>query len=153
MALKIEPIDKVLNDIEIWKTLIFLACMFWLAAEERFMKTGVLHGCLNGPFCQVWRRRAEQQPSLCLPAVDWVGVFVANIPVVAAMVRIVKGYFVIARVGTGIRLRGDLFRMAVMNPTPFVAMTFGSLGGNGAHLSAHQPILFAPVSALDRADR
>src|SRR5262249_58871617 len=38
---KIEPIDKVLNDID-WKTLVFLACMFCLV--EALTKTGVLHG-------------------------------------------------------------------------------------------------------------
>ena len=49
---KIEPIDKVLSDID-WKTLIFLACMFCLV--EALTKTGVLHGLSQRLVRPVWR--------------------------------------------------------------------------------------------------
>ena len=90
---KIEPIDKVLNDID-WKTLVFLACMFCLV--EALTKTGVLHGLSQGLFAK-FGVDVLTVALVMLASGGLVGSVVANIPVVAAMVLIVKGYFVIAR--------------------------------------------------------
>ena len=83
---KIEPIDKVLSDID-WKTLVFLACMFCLV--EALTKTGVLHGLSQGLVRQVWRR-CVIVALVMLASGGLIGSVVANIPVVAAMVLIVE---------------------------------------------------------------
>jgi Na+/H+ antiporter NhaD/arsenite permease-like protein len=90
---KIEPVDKVLSDID-WKTLIFLACMFCLV--EAFTKTGILNGLSQN----LYRWFGVDLLTVALVMLSGIGLassFLANIPVVAAMILLIKGFFVVAR--------------------------------------------------------
>ena len=146
---KIEGVDKVLGDID-WKTLIFLACMFFLV--EAFTKTGILRG-----FSQTlygWFGANLLTVALVMVAsVGLVSSFLANIPVVAAMILLVKGYFVIARLVPEDALEATFVEWPVTTLPVFVAMMFGgTLGGNGTLIGASANIVCAGI-ALDTVDR
>ncbi|MET0501691.1 MAG: SLC13 family permease [Candidatus Binatia bacterium] len=145
---KIEPIDKVLNDID-WKTLVFLACMFCLV--EALTKTGVLHGLSQGLYAK-FGVDVLTVALVMLASGGLVGSVVANIPVVAAMVLIVKGYFVIARLVPEDALGATFVEWPVATLPVFVAMMFGgTLGGNGTLIGASANIVCAGIAA--RHDR
>lgn len=141
---KIEPVDKVLNDID-WKTLIFLACMFCLV--EAFTKTGVLRGLsqnLYGRFGVDLLTVAF----VMLAAVGLASGLLANIPVVAATILLIKGYFVIARLVPEEALGATFGEWPVATVPVFVAMMFGAtLGGNGTLIGASANIVCAGISA------
>jgi Na+/H+ antiporter NhaD/arsenite permease-like protein len=141
---KIEPIDKVLSDID-WKTLVFLACIFCLV--EALTKTGVLHGMSQSLYG--WLGVDVLAVALVMLASGGlVGSVVANIPVVAAMVLIVKGYFVIARLVPEDALGATFVEWPVTTLPVFVAMMFGgTLGGNGTLIGASANIVCAGISA------
>jgi Na+/H+ antiporter NhaD/arsenite permease-like protein len=141
---KIEPIDKVLSDID-WKTLVFLACIFCLV--EALTKTGVLHGLSQSLYG--WLGVDVLAVALVMLAGGGlVGSVVANIPVVAAMVLIVKGYFVIARLVPEDALGATFVEWPVTTLPVFVAMMFGgTLGGNGTLIGASANIVCAGIAA------
>jgi Na+/H+ antiporter NhaD/arsenite permease-like protein len=141
---KIEPIDKVLSDID-WKTLVFLACIFCLV--EALTKTGVLHGLSQGLYGK-FGVDVLAVALVMLASGGLVGSVVANIPVVAAMVLIVKGYFVIARLVPEDALGATFLEWPVTTLPVFVAMMFGgTLGGNGTLIGASANIVCAGISA------
>lgn len=141
---KIEPIDKVLNDID-WKTLVFLACMFCLV--EALTKTGVLHGLSQSLYGWLGVD-ALAVALMMLASGGLVGSVVANIPVVAAMVLIVKGYFVVAGLVPEDALGATFVEWPVTTLPVFVAMMFGgTLGGNGTLIGASANIVCAGISA------
>ena len=141
---KVEPIDKVLSDID-WKTLVFLACMFCLV--EALTKTGVLHGLSQG----LYRKFGADVLTVALVMLasgGLVGSVVANIPVVAAMVLIVRGYFVIAGLVPEDALGPTFVEWPVTTLPVFVAMMFGgTLGGNGTLIGASANIVCAGIAA------
>jgi Na+/H+ antiporter NhaD/arsenite permease-like protein len=141
---KIEPIDRVLNDID-WKTLVFLACIFCLV--EALTKTGVLHGLSQSLYG--WLGVDVLAVALVMLAGGGlVGSVVANIPVVAAMVLIVKGYFVIARLVPEDALGATFVEWPATTLPVFVAMMFGgTLGGNGTLIGASANIVCAGIAA------
>jgi Na+/H+ antiporter NhaD/arsenite permease-like protein len=141
---KIEPVDKVLSDID-WKTLIFLACMFCLV--EALTKTGVLHGLSQGLYGK-FGVDVLTVALVMLATGGLVGSVVANIPVVAAMVLIVKGYFVIARLVPEDALGATFVEWPATTLPVFVAMMFGgTLGGNGTLIGASANIVCAGIAA------
>ena len=141
---KIEPIDKVLSDID-WKTLVFLACIFCLV--EALTKTGVLHGMSQSLYG--WLGVDVLAVAfIMLAGGGLIGSVVANIPVVAAMVLIVKGYFVIARLVPEDALGATFLEWPATTLPVFVAMMFGgTLGGNGTLIGASANIVCAGIAA------
>jgi Na+/H+ antiporter NhaD/arsenite permease-like protein len=79
---KIEPIEKVLKDID-WKTLIFLLCMFCLV--EAFTKTGVIQS-LSLSFFTWFGVDLLLVALMVLVVVGFGSSLLANIPLVAAMI-------------------------------------------------------------------
>jgi Na+/H+ antiporter NhaD/arsenite permease-like protein len=141
---KIEPVDKVLNDVD-WKTLIFLGCMFCLV--QAFTKTGILLGLSQ----HLYDRFGVALLTVALVMLVGVGLassFLANIPVVAAVILLVKGYFVIARLVPEDALGATFVEWPSMALPVFVAMMFGgTLGGNGTLIGASANIICAGISA------
>ena len=90
---KIEPIEKVLEDID-WKTLIFLLCMF--CRVEAFTKTGVIQS-LSLSFFTWFGVDLLLVALMVLVVVGFGSSLLANIPLVAAMILMLKGYFVLAQ--------------------------------------------------------
>jgi len=141
---KIEGVDKVLSDID-WKTLIFLACMFCLV--EALTKTGILHG-LSQTLYGWFGVNLLTVTLFMLAGVGLASSFLANIPVVAAMILLVKGYFVVARLVPEDALGATFVEWPATTLPVFVAMMFGgTLGGNGTLIGASANIVCAGISA------
>ena len=141
---KIEPVDRVLNDID-WKTLVFLACMFCLV--EALTKTGVLQGLSQKMYVGLGVD-VLSVAFVMLAGGGLIGSVVANIPVVAAMVLIVKGYFVVAHLVPEDALGATFLEWPLTTLPVFVAMMFGgTLGGNGTLIGASANIVCAGISA------
>jgi Na+/H+ antiporter NhaD/arsenite permease-like protein len=141
---KIEAVDKVLSDID-WKTLVFLACMFCLV--EALTKTGILHGLSQN----LYRWFGVELLTVALVMLAGVGLassFLANIPVAAAMILLVKGYFVVASLVPEDALGAAFVEWPAATLPVFVAMMFGAtLGGNGTLIGASANIVCAGISA------
>lgn len=141
---RVEPVDAVLRDVD-WKTLIFLVCMFFLV--EAFAKTGILQ--LLSDVLYGWFGVRLLPVALCLlVAVGTLSSMLANIPVVAAMLLLVKGYLVTAEVVPEEAL-GTLFTAWPSATVPvFIAMMFGgTLGGNATLIGASANIIAAGICA------
>jgi len=141
---KIEPVDRVLNDID-WKTLVFLACMFCLV--EALTKTGVLQGLSQKMYVRLGVD-VLAVAFVMLAGGGLVGSVVANIPVVAAMVLIVKGYLVVAQLVPEDALGATFLEWPITTLPVFVAMMFGgTLGGSGTLKKTSANIVCAGISA------
>ena len=141
---KVEPVEKVIQDVD-WRTLLFLTCMFCLV--EAFNKTGILQGLslnLHGWF----GADLTVVALFLLLMVGSASSVLANIPVVAAMLLMTKGYLVTAGVVPELALApgyGD-WPMPVL--PVFVAMMFaGTLGGNATLIGASANVVSAGICA------
>ena len=143
---KIEPIEKVLKDID-WKTLIFLLCMFCLV--EAVNKTGVLQG-LSLKFYAWFGVELLVVGIMVLIVVGLGSSVLANIPLVAAMILMLKGYFVVAQLVPEEAL-GPAFTTWPASSLPvFVAMMFGgTLGGNATLIGASANIVSVGICAAN----
>ena len=143
---KIEPIEKVLKDID-WKTLIFLLCMFCLV--EAFNKTGVIQSLSLG-FNKWFGVNLLLVAIMVLVVVGFGSSLLANIPLVAAMILMIKGYLVVAQLVPEEAL-GPAFSAWPASSLPvFVAMMFaGTLGGNATLIGASANIVSAGICAVN----
>jgi Na+/H+ antiporter NhaD/arsenite permease-like protein len=91
-GLKVESVDRVLTDLD-WKTLLFLTCMYLMV--EAFTRTGILQG-LSIYMTEWFSTDLLLVAMVMLAGVSVSSSMLANIPVVAAMLLLVKGYLVAA---------------------------------------------------------
>jgi Na+/H+ antiporter NhaD/arsenite permease-like protein len=141
---RVEPIEQVMKDVD-WKTLAFLLCMFCLV--EAFNKTGVIQSLSHALYA--WF--GVELPLVGLTVLLVVGLgssLLANIPLVAAAVLMIKGYFVLAQLVPEEAL-GPAFTSWPEATLPvFVAMMFaGTLGGNATLIGASANIVSAGICA------
>lgn len=143
---KVEPIENVLKDVD-WKTLLFLLFMFGLV--EAFSKTGLIQD-LSLDFYHRFGAKLIVIAMMVLVVVGLGSSLLANIPLVAAMIIMLKGYFVAAQLVPEEAL-GPAFNAW---PAPFlpvfVAMMFaGTLGGNATLIGASANIVSAGICAAN----
>ncbi len=143
---KINTVPEVLRDVD-WSTLIFFMCIFVLIGGLE--KTGVISS-LSGVLGTILGKNIFLGSLLLLFCVGIVSSVVPNIPLVVAMVPLLKQY--LANVG--------LVDSAVLAPEfggqfpaevlpLFYAMMFGAtLGGNGTLVGASSNIVAAGISEL-----
>ncbi|MCU0591946.1 MAG: SLC13 family permease [Desulfobacterales bacterium] len=141
---KIESIENVLKDVD-WKTLLFLLFMFGLV--EAFNKTGLIQNLSIG-FYQWFGVKLMPVAVMVLVVVGLGSSVLANIPLVAAMIIMLKGYFVAAQLVPEEAL-GPAFNAWPAPSLPvFVAMMFaGTLGGNATLIGASANIVSAGICA------
>jgi Na+/H+ antiporter NhaD/arsenite permease-like protein len=143
---KVEPVANVLKDID-WKTIIFLACMFILV--EAFTKTGALRG-LSGNMYQWFGSNLLPLAFALVIGVGLASSLLANIPVVAAMIILVKGYLVSAEFVPEDALGVFFTDWPIATLPVFVAMMFGgTLGGNATLIGASANVVSAGISAAN----
>jgi Na+/H+ antiporter NhaD/arsenite permease-like protein len=143
-AAKVEPVQKVLGDID-WKTLIFIACMFVLV--EALVKAGFLQTVSDDIFRRFGTNRLAVALFLLI-AVGIVSSVLANIPVVAASVLMVKGYFVVSQMMPEEALGASFSAWPLTTLPVFVAMMFGgTLGGNATLIGASANIVSGGICA------
>lgn len=141
---RIEPIERVLKDID-WKTLLFLLFMFCLV--EAFSKTGVIQS-LSLNFYKWFGVKLMLVAMMVLVVVGFGSSLLANIPLVAAMIIMLKGYFVAAELVPEEALGPAFSAWPVSSLPVFVAMMFaGTLGGNATLIGASANIVSAGICA------
>ena len=141
---KVEPVEHVFKDID-WKTLLFLICMFTMV--QAFTKTGILRA-LSQHLYQSFGVNLLVVGLVMLAGIGTASSLLANIPVVAASILMVKGYFVTAELVPEEAL-GTLFTDWPAATLPvFVAMMFGAtLGGNATLIGAAANVVSAGICA------
>ncbi len=139
---KVEPVDAVLRDVD-WKTLVFLVCMFCLV--DAFAETHLLD-LLSATVYRWFGADLLPVAMTMLVAVGVLSSVLANIPVVAGMLILVKGFLVTAEIVPEDAL-GSLFSGWPGHTIPvFVAMMFaGTLGGNATLVGASANIVAAGI--------
>jgi len=143
---KIDTSDKVLQDVD-WKTLIFLLCMFWLV--EAVTKTGVIQS-LSQQIYLLFGNDLQLVAMVMLAGIALASSLLANTPVVAASIFLIKGYLVIAELVPEQAL-GPTFAAWPDTTLPlFIGMMFGAtLGGNSTLIGAAANVVAAGICAAN----
>jgi Na+/H+ antiporter NhaD/arsenite permease-like protein len=143
-SVKFEPVDNVLRDID-WKTLVFLTCIFFLV--EAITKTGALQGFSLKLY--EWFGTNFALAALALIAgIGLLSSLLANIPVVAASIVMVKGYLVAVEAVPDAALGAHFIDWPVATIPVFVGMMFGAtLGGNATLIGAAANIVTIGICA------
>jgi Na+/H+ antiporter NhaD/arsenite permease-like protein len=141
---KVEAVDNVLQDVD-WKTLIFLICMFWLV--EAVTKTGLIQTLSQ----QIYDTFGVQMLIVAMVMLGGIAVassMLANTPVVAASILLIKGYLVIAEVVPEQALGPTFTAWPDATLPVFVGMMFGAtLGGNSTLIGAAANVVSAGICA------
>jgi Na+/H+ antiporter NhaD/arsenite permease-like protein len=141
---RVEPLVQVIRDVD-WSTLIFISCMFLMV--EAFTRTGILYS-LSRNMSTWFGTNLLLIAMIMLFGVGIVSSLLANIPVVAAMILVVKGYLVAAEFVPEIALGPSFMDWPTLTIPVFVAMMFGgTLGGNATLIGASANIVSAGISA------
>ena len=141
---KVEPVTKVVQDVD-WRTILFLIALFSLV--EAFAKTGILQGMSE--YLYTFFGTSLVLISLFILAfVSVSSSLVANIPVVAIMLLMVKGYLVTAQFVPETALAMSFVEWPDNTMPVFVAMMFaGTLGGNATLIGASANVVAAGICA------
>lgn len=141
---KIEPVTNVIKDID-WRTIMFLFCLF--ALVQAINKTGILQSVSQNLYA--WFGTSLITISLVLVAgVGVASSLLANIPIVAAMLLMIKGYLVTAELVPDLALAPTFTEWPAQIIPLFVAMMFGAtLGGNATLIGASANVAGAGVCA------
>jgi Na+/H+ antiporter NhaD/arsenite permease-like protein len=143
-GVKIEPVDNVLRDVD-WKTLVFLGCIFVLM--QGVMKTGLLQVFS----LKLYEWFSTQFALAALSLIAGIGLLsslLANIPVVAASILMVKGYLVAVEAVPEAALGAHFTDWPAATIPVFVAMMFGAtLGGNATLIGAAANVVAAGICA------
>lgn len=141
---KVEAVENILQDVD-WRTLIFLICMFWLV--EAVTKTGIIQTLSQQVYDEFGVRLLAVGIAM-LVGIALASSVLANTPVVAAAILLIKGYLVIAEVVPEQAL-GPAFTAWPPATIPvFVAMMFGAtLGGNSTLIGAAANVVSAGICA------
>ena len=141
---EVEPVDNVIHDID-WKTLVFLGCIFCLV--QAVTKTGLLERL--SVWLYGWFGTELTLVALGLvAAIGLLSSLLANIPVVAASIMMVKGYLVAAAVVPELAMAAHFTDWPDATIPVFVAMMFGAtLGGNATLIGASANVVTAGICA------
>jgi Na+/H+ antiporter NhaD/arsenite permease-like protein len=130
---KVEPVEDIVRDVD-WKTLVFLFAIFCMV--EGFTGTGLLQGLslkLDGWFGTGFLAVAL----VLLAGIGALSSLLANIPVVAVSLVMVKGYLVVTETVPESALAVGFTDWPAATLPVFVAMMFGAtLGGNATLIGA-----------------
>jgi Na+/H+ antiporter NhaD/arsenite permease-like protein len=141
---RIESVDNVLRDID-WKTLVFLGCIFLLV--QAITKTGLLQNFS----LKLYEWFGREFALVALGLIAGIGILsslLANIPVVAASILMVKGYLVAVEAVPETALGVHFTDWPAATIPVFVAMMFGAtLGGNATLIGASANVVSVGICA------
>jgi Na+/H+ antiporter NhaD/arsenite permease-like protein len=144
--IRIEPVDAVFRSVD-WKTLVFLGAIFCLV--QGFTKTGLLQG-LSLQLYEWFGTDLTLVALLLLAGIGLLSGLLANIPVVAASLIMVKGYLVAAEAVPELALATGFTDWPAATLPVFIAMMFGAtLGGNATLIGASANIVTAGICAAE----
>ena len=143
-SLRRESADSILKGVD-WKTLIFLICMFCMV--EAFQQTGLLNSLSLNLY--LWfGGNLLVIAMIMLAGTGVLSSMLANIPIVAAVVLVAKGYFVTAELVPEMALVQNFSDWPLQTLPVFVALMFaGTLGGNATLIGASANIVSAGICA------
>jgi len=143
---RIEPVDSIVRDVD-WKTLLFLAGIFCLV--EAFAKTGMLQTFAVKLYA--WFGADLMMVAMTLIAgIGLLSSLLANVPVVAGSIVMVKGYLVAASVVPEMALAPGFSDWPAATLPVFIAMMFGAtLGGNATLIGASANVVAAGACAAN----
>ncbi|MDZ7962519.1 MAG: SLC13 family permease [Aulosira sp. DedQUE10] len=141
---KIDSVNNILRDVD-WSTLIFFMSIFVLIGGLE--KTGVING-LSGILATILGKNIVLGSLALLFFVGILSSVVPNIPLVVAMVPLLKQYLVTVGLAPATVLAADFQGQFSPEVLPlFYAMMFGAtLGGNGTLVGASSNIVAAGIS-------
>jgi Na+/H+ antiporter NhaD/arsenite permease-like protein len=141
---KIDSVNNILRDVD-WSTLIFFMSIFVLIGGLE--KTGVITG-LSGVFAAILGKNVALGAIALIFFVGLVSSVVPNIPLVVAMVPLLKQYIVTIGLAPAEILQPGFDGQYPAEVLPlFYAMMFGAtLGGNGTLVGASSNIVAAGVA-------
>ncbi|MDZ8052527.1 MAG: SLC13 family permease [Aulosira sp. ZfuVER01] len=141
---KIDSVHNILRDVD-WSTLIFFMSIFVLIGGLE--KTGVING-LSGILAIILGKNIVLGSLFLLFFVVILSSVVPNIPLVVAMVPLLKQYLVNVGLAPAVVLASDFQGQFPPEVLPlFYAMMFGAtLGGNGTLVGASSNIVAAGIS-------
>ncbi|MDX2255156.1 MAG: SLC13 family permease [Pseudanabaenaceae cyanobacterium bins.39] len=141
---KIDTVKNILQDVD-WSTLIFFMCIFVLIGSLE--KTGVI-GSMSGLLAFILGKNIALGSIILIFFVGLISSVVPNIPLVVAMVPLLKQYVVNVGLASPEVLSANFegqFPTAVL--PLFYAMMYGAtLGGNGTIVGASSNIVAAGVA-------
>ena len=143
-TVKVESVDDVVKDID-WKTMIFLVTVFWLV--EAVIKTGIVQSLSQ----HLYASFGSDQLAVAMVMLSGIALasgVLANTPVVAAAILLVKGYMVIAEMVPEDALGAAFTDWPDATQSVFIAMMFGAtLGGNATLIGAAANVVSAGICA------
>jgi Na+/H+ antiporter NhaD/arsenite permease-like protein len=140
--LQIEPVDAALRDVD-WKTLVFLGAIFCLV--QAVTNTGLLQA-FSLRLSEWAGTRFTPVAFGLLGGIAVLSGFLANTPVVAASILMIKGYLVAVEVVPDAALASHFTAWPAATIPLFVSMMFGAtLGGNATLIGAAANIVAAGV--------
>ncbi|MCC5639595.1 transporter [Nostoc sp. CHAB 5844] len=141
---RIDTVNNILRDVD-WSTLIFFMSIFVLIGGLE--KTGVING-LSGFLATILGKNIVLGSLVLLFFVGLLSSVVPNIPLVVAMVPLLKQYIVSVGLAPAEVLAQDFQGQFPAEVLPlFYAMMFGAtLGGNGTLVGASSNIVAAGIS-------
>jgi Na+/H+ antiporter NhaD/arsenite permease-like protein len=143
-AAKIEPTENVLRDVD-WKTMLFLGSIFCLV--QGVTKSGVLQ-ILALQLYQSFGTALTLVALAMIAGIAFLSSLLANVPVAAAAILMVKGYLVAAEVVPDAGLGAHFTQWPPASIPVFVGMMFGAtLGGNATLIGASANIVSAGICA------
>jgi Na+/H+ antiporter NhaD/arsenite permease-like protein len=141
-AAKVESTESVLRDVD-WKTLLFLASIFCLV--EAMTKTGLLQ-VLALRVYQLFGNDLTLVALTMIAGIALLSSVLANVPVAAASIVMVKGYLIMAEVVPDTALSPQFSQWPAVSIPVFVGMMFGAtLGGNATLVGASANIVAAGI--------
>lgn len=141
---KIDTVQNILKDVD-WSTLIFFMCIFVLIGGLE--KTGVIKG-LSGLLAIILGKNIALGAIVLLVSVGLLSSVVPNIPLVVAMVPLLKQYLVnVGFVGQDVLDPNYTGQFPPEVLPLFYAMMYGAtLGGNGTLVGASSNIVAAGIA-------
>ncbi|HEY6599484.1 MAG TPA: SLC13 family permease, partial [Pseudomonadales bacterium] len=144
-AVHVNSVDNVIRELD-WRTLIFLACTFCLV--QAVTNTGLLQ-TLSLELYGWFGAELKVVSMWLLAGVALLSSVLANTPVVAASITMVKGYLVAAEVVPEAAFTSGFSDWPLSTLPVFIAMMFaGTLGGNATLIGAA-----ANLAAIGIAER
>lgn len=143
-SLRIEPVDRVLADVD-WRTLIFIFSM--LVMVRALVRTGALT-TISSVVASVFGSHTTAAAMALLAGVGFLSAFLANTPVVVALVVVTKGYLVEVGVVPDVALSQHGFDWPDATLPVFMGMMFGAtLGGNATLIGASANVVASGISS------
>ena len=143
---RFEPTDSVLRDVD-WKTLLFLGCIFCLV--QAVTKTGLIQ-IMALKLQASFGTQLTLVALVMIAAIGLLSSLLANVPVAAASILMVKGYLVAAEVVPDAALAEQFTQWPAAAIPVFVGMMFGAtLGGNATLIGASANIVAAGICARE----